>query len=151
MRGGREGGGGESGGSPGGRRGLGISMEIAFLDGIKPWENVRLRGEDVKREARLFSAGEVVRAGGAGLMAALGLKEIRVNRQPVIGLLSTGSELLEAGQPLAPGKIYESNRVTLATLLRQAGAGPKAFPLVPGTLDGTQTAFDDAFAQCDSI
>jgi len=128
----------------------GHPTEIAFLDGIKPWENVRLRGEDVKREARLFSAGEVVRVGGAGLMAALGLKAIRVNRQPVIGLLSTGSELLEAGQPLAPGKIYESNRVTLATLLMQAGAVPKVFPLVPDTLGATQAALEAALDQCDA-
>ena len=84
-------------------------------------------------------------------MAALGVKAIRVSRQPVIGLLSTGSELLEAGQPLAPGKIYESNRVTLATLLRQAGAVPKVFPLVPDTLDATQAGLEDALAQCDAV
>src|SRR6185369_3928147 len=125
--------------------------EITFLDGIKPWENVRLRGEDVKRGARLFSVGESVRIGGAGLMAALGLETIRVSRQPVIGLLSTGSELLEAGQPLAPGKIYESNRVALATLLTQAGAVPKVFPLVPDTLSATQAALEEALGQCDAI
>jgi len=133
------------------RPALGRPTEIAFLDKIRPWENVRLRGEDVKRDARLFSSGEVVRTGGAGLMAALGLKTIRVNRQPVIGLLSTGSELLEAGQSLAPGKIYESNRVTLAALLVQAGAVPKVFPLVPDTLGETQAALEDALNQCDAV
>jgi molybdopterin molybdotransferase len=112
---------------------------------------VRFRGEDVKRGAPLFSAGEEVGVGGVGLLGALGLDKIRVGRQPVIGLLSTGSELLEAGQSLSPGKIYESNRVTLAALLARAGARSKIFPLVPDNLAATQAALERAFGECDGV
>src|ERR1051326_4455948 len=84
--------------------------EVLFHESVKPWENVRLRGEDVKKGERLFQTGDRVTIGSIGLLAALGLTEIPVREQPMIGFLSTGNELLEPGQPLAPGKIYESNR-----------------------------------------
>jgi len=127
------------------------TAEILFLESVKPWENVRIRGEDVKRGAGLFSPGDRISVGGAGLLAALGVREVRVSRQPLIGVMSTGDELLESGQPLVPGKIYESNRAILAPLLARAGVRPKVFPLVPDTLAATQTALEKAFGECDAV
>jgi molybdopterin molybdotransferase len=124
---------------------------VLFLEAVKPWENVRLRGEDVKSGSQLFSVGDNMTMGGLSLLAAVGLKEIKVGRQPVIGLLATGNELREAGEPLAPGKIYESNRVSLAALLKRTGAIPRKFPLVPDTLVATQSALQRALAECDGV
>jgi len=129
----------------------GQAGKIQVLESPKPWENVRLQGEDVKRGAPLLSAGEAVTVGVIGLLAAVGMEGIQVRRQPLIGLLSTGSELLEAGQPLGPGRIYESNRVALAVLLAQAGAIPKLFPLVPDTLAGTRVMLERALGECDGL
>ena len=120
-------------------------------DSVKPWENVRFRGEDVKRGARVAHAGEELGLGGVSLLAALGIAEIVAGRQPVAGVLATGSELVEGGQPLPAGAIYESNRVALAALLAQAGAVPKMFPLVKDTAAGTRQALADAFASCDLV
>jgi molybdopterin molybdotransferase len=69
----------------------------------------------------------------------------------VVGLLATGSELTEPGRPLAPGRIYESNRAALAVLIGRAGAVPRAFPLVADVLAGTSLALADAFNQCDAV
>jgi molybdopterin molybdotransferase len=74
-----------------------------------------------------------------------------VRRQPVVGLLATGSELLEAGQTAQSGKIFESNRITLAPLLARAGAVPRRFPLVRDTLEETRNALTSAFAECDAV
>src|SRR5262249_47870321 len=111
--------------------------EIQVLEPVKPWENVRFRGEDVKRDAPLARAGDLLTTGAIGLLAATGLSEISVGRRPSVGLLATGSELKEPGQPLGPGQIYESNRIGLAALVRRAGGLPTAFPLVPDMLADT--------------
>jgi molybdopterin molybdotransferase len=125
--------------------------EVVVLDPVKPWENVRLRGEDVKRGAPLCSPGDPLTPGRISLLAAVGLSDVKVARQPVVGLLASGTELQEPGQPLTPGQIYESNRSGLAALVSKAGGVPKAFPLVQDTLAETRTALEAAFDQCDVL
>ena len=125
--------------------------EVLLLEPVKPWENVRFRGEDVKRGQVVLAAGERISAARAGLMAALGLESATVRARPVVGLLATGSELLEPGQPAEAGKIFESNRVTLAPLLAGAGAVPRVFPLVRDTLAETRQALELAFAACNAV
>lgn len=125
--------------------------EVLFLESIKPWGNVRLRGEDVRRGGELVSRGARLTVGRIGLLAACGIGEISVHRQPIIGVLATGSELREAGAPLLPGQIYESNRVCLASLLRQAGAIPRLFPLIEDTLEETGMGLQIALAECDGV
>src|SRR2546422_1044199 len=122
---------------------------VVFLDSIKPWENVRFVGEDVKLGTILTRTGDRLTPGRLGLLAAAGITEVQCARQPVVGLLATGSELLEPGTPLAAGKIYESNRTSLAALGAQAGAVPKMFPLVPDTASATGAALERGLAQCD--
>ena len=118
---------------------------------VAPGENVRSHGEDVKRGSTVGSAGELLTAGRLGLLAAVGLTDVRVGRQPVVGLLATGSELQEPGLPLASGRIYESNRLALATLIKRAGAIPRTFPLVADELAATTLALADACEQCDAV
>lgn len=124
---------------------------VLFLDAPKPWENVRFHGEDVKSGAVLAEAGDELTAGRLSLLAAAGLGRVSVARRPVLGLLASGSELLEAGQPLSPGKIFESNRLGLAVLAARAGAIPKIFPLVKDSLAETRTALATAFEECDLV
>ena len=129
----------------------GNADEVLVLDPARPWENVRLRGEDVKRGTPLVEAGEVLTAGRISLLAAVGCSELSVGRRPLVGLLATGSELKEPGQPLAPGQIYESNRVALAVLIRNVGGIPRAFPPLPDNLAATRSALNQAFDQCDLV
>lgn len=124
---------------------------VLFLDTCKPWESVRFHGEDVKRGAAVGQAGDELTAARIHLLAGVGLTEVNAGRRPVCGLLATGSELLEGGATLAPGRIFESNRVALAALARRAGAEPKIFPLVADSLAETRAALETAFAQCDLV
>ncbi len=125
--------------------------QVLFGEAVKPWENTRLRGEDVKRGAELLAAGDRLTAMRVGLLAAVGLKALKVARQPRIGLLATGNELVEPGQSLPAGKIYESNRAALAALLTAAGALPRAYPVVPDTLAATTAMLEQALAECDGL
>jgi len=124
---------------------------ILCFEPVKPWENVRLRGEDVKQGAPVVHKGDRLGAGNIALLSALGLGQANVSRKPVAGLVATGSELLEPGQPFEAGKIYESNRPMLLPLLHEAGAVPRTYPLVPDTLPETQTALQRAFDECDVV
>ena len=124
---------------------------VLFEAAVQPGGNVRARGADVKPGAVLAEAGEFVTAGRVCLLAAIGLTHVKVGRQPVVGLLATGSELQEAGQPLVAGQIYESNRLALAALLARAGGIPRLLPPVPDTLAATQAALAAAFRECDLV
>jgi molybdopterin molybdotransferase len=124
---------------------------VSFLDSVKPWENVRLQGEDVKCGTSLANQGEALNAGRISLFAAVGLADVQVGKTPLIGILATGSELREAGQPLMPGKIYESNRLMLAALLNSVGVAARIYPIVADSPAETRTALDQALNECDCV
>ncbi len=124
---------------------------VECLDAVKPWENVRLAGEDVKVGARLVEAGDPITVGRMSVLAAVGVPEVVVGRRPVVGLIATGDELCEAGETLKPGEIFESNRRTLAGLVARAGGVPVEYPIVPDRLDATVSALEQAFAECDFV
>jgi len=124
---------------------------VAFHEPVKPWENVRLRGEDVRAGTVVIEAGERITAGVVALLGALGISEVAVHRRPTVAMLATGNELREPGQPLQAGEIYESNRAALAALLGDAGAVPRLFPLIPDALDETRKVLRRAFDECDLV
>ncbi|HEX4265285.1 MAG TPA: gephyrin-like molybdotransferase Glp [Verrucomicrobiae bacterium] len=125
--------------------------EVLFLDAIKPWENIRFHGEDVKRGAAIAAAGEILGAAQMALLAGGGVTEVKVGRRPTVTLLATGSELKEAGSALAPGQIYESNRAALAPLIALAGGVPKIFPIIPDSTEATRAALSRASSECDVV
>ena len=124
---------------------------ILSLDRVKPRENIRFRGEDVKAGKTLAESGTVLHAALLALLSATGLVQVQVGRRPVVSLLATGSELQEPGTALAPGRIYESNRLMLAELVRSAGGGPQVLPLVKDELSATKAALERAFGACDVL
>ncbi len=125
--------------------------EILVLDAVKPWENVRLRGEDVKKGTAVAMPGQVTAAGRLALLAATGVNTVNVGKRPIVGLVATGSELRESGQLLNAGQIYESNRVALGSLCTRAGALPRILPLVKDELNITRSALEQAFEECDIV
>lgn len=120
-------------------------------DTVKPWENVRFRGEDIRSGSTIVEPGGRLSAGICSLVAAVGLAHVKVFRRPVVGLLATGSELVEPGVPLKPGEIYESNRTGLSGMIQACGAIPKSYPLVADNLDATKRAMQTAFDECDAV
>lgn len=125
--------------------------EVQICDAARLGENVRGQGEDVRKGTQLLEAGSVITPGAIGLLAAAGVKDVRVGQPARVGLLATGSELCEPGRPLQPGQIYESNRAMLAPLVTNAGGIPKVFPVVPDTLAETRLAQERAFAESDFV
>jgi molybdopterin molybdotransferase len=94
---------------------------VRLAPGIKKGANRRHAGEDVAKGAVALPAGRRLKPADLGLAAALGNDRLPVFRQLRVALLSTGDEVREPGQPLAPGMIYDANRVMLMALLQGLG------------------------------
>jgi len=99
--------------------------EIGILCKVEPGLNIRKAGEDVASGQLVLQKGTVIRPAEVGVMASLGMKTARVIRRPVVAILATGNELVEIGQPLPPGKIYNSNTYSVAALVRRYGGIPR--------------------------
>lgn len=97
---------------------------VTLFHPVRPGENIVRAGEDGARGDLLARKGTAVDAALAGVLAAQGLARIPVYRRPRVGLISTGGELLEPGEPPAPGKIYNAGRFLLAAALERLGCTP---------------------------
>jgi molybdopterin molybdotransferase len=92
--------------------------------------HVRGRGGDVGAGDGVLEPGLRLGAAQVGALAAAGVAEVRCAKRPRVGILVTGSELRQPGEPLEPGEIYESNGLLLATALQLAGAVPAQLGVV---------------------
>lgn len=99
--------------------------------GLRPGANTRRRGEDITAGTLALPVGRRLRPQDLALAAALGLVTLPVARPIRVALFSTGNELVKPGAPLGPGKLYDSNRVLLATLARRAGASVSDLGTLP--------------------
>jgi molybdopterin molybdotransferase len=97
--------------------------------------HVRRAGEDVRAGDVVLSPGTVLAAPQIGLVAAVGSATVAVRRQPVVLVLSTGSELVAPGSPLRPGQIYESNGPMLAAAVEDAGGRAELLRFVPDDVE----------------
>ena len=89
---------------------------------VKPGENVRPVGSDVRAGQLLVRGGTPIGPADIGLLASYGVDPVQVRRRPRVSIVSTGDELLEPTEPIEPGKIRDSNRFMLAAALRADGA-----------------------------
>lgn len=90
---------------------------------VAPGENIIKRGEDLRRRQPVISRGRRLRGPELGLLGSLGISRVKVVRRPLVGVISTGDEVVPVETPsLAPGQIRDANGVALAYLVAQAGA-----------------------------
>jgi molybdopterin molybdotransferase len=94
---------------------------IRFIDGPKRGMNMRYAGEDLMQGQVVLPAGHLMRAADLGLIASLGIGELKVYRRLRVAFFSTGDELASIGQPLEVGQVYDSNRYTLYGMLTRLG------------------------------
>lgn len=95
--------------------------EIESLALAAPWKNVHRRASDQRQGALLLPTGTVLHAPEIAVAASAGMPRLRVSGQPSIIVISTGSELVEPGEPIAPHQIRRSNAYAVAAALREHG------------------------------
>ena len=116
-----------------------------------PEENIRRAGEDIAVGAEILRAGIRLRAQDIALAAAAGLPELPVYRRVRVGVFFTGDELVQPGEPLPPGAIYNSNRYALRALIEGMGCEVRDLGTVPDNLESTRDALRRAAADNDLI
>lgn len=100
-------------------------FRIGVLNPVTEGKNVRHAGEDIATGQLVLNRGTVLRPSEIGVLASLGRVTIRVIRRPVIAILATGDELIELGEPLPTGKIYNSNSFSAAAQVLRYGGIPQ--------------------------
>jgi len=124
---------------------------IAINKPAAPGANLIFRGDDVKPGQTVLPAGRKLAAAEVGTLAAMGISAIPVVRKPQAALISTGDELLAAGQPLTPGKIRDVNAPMLAAAIEQAGAEARFIGIIQDDQPAIRTAVEKAIGQCDLL
>src|SRR5688572_9794979 len=117
----------------------------------KPGEWIRYVGSDVRKGAEILQAGKRLAPQDAGLAASVGIKTLPVFRKVRLGLFFTGDKLVMPGEPLPPGRIYNSNRFTLRGLAEVFGCETRDYGIVPDSLQATREVLRRAAAECDVI
>jgi molybdopterin molybdotransferase len=117
---------------------------------IKLKQHIRYKGEEIQVGQTLLKAGSRLSPAAIGLCASVGIAQLPVYRTLSVALLVTGSELIEPGNPLASGQIYNSNLYLLESLLRAHGFNVVSMGVVADTLTDTVSRLRDA-ADFDAI
>ena len=125
---------------------------VTLFAPLSPGKNIVRTGEDIRRGTLLAPCGQRIDAGVMGSLAGQNIPEPLVYRKPRVGILSTGSELVELGHDLPPGKIHDTNRYSMAAAVQKLGAEPVLFPsAVIDRVDAITEAMSLALETCDAL
>ncbi len=113
--------------------------------------HIRPAGDDVTAGSLAIRAGSTVGPAVIGTAGAIGLTTLPVVRRPMVGVFSTGDELVEPGRPLGPGQIHDSNRRTLLSLVARLGCSPVDLGHLPDDRDRIRSALLSAVEDCDAV
>lgn len=117
----------------------------------EPGEWVRRVGEDIRAGSEILAQGMKLRPQDTGLAASVGLAALPLYRRLRVAVFFTGDELVMPGEPLPPGRIYNSNRYTLNGLLQLFGCEVRDYGIVPDRLETTRKVLCEAAAGNDLI
>ena len=124
---------------------------IEVYRSVAPGQNMVTVGEDIKKGETILPAGHAIRPQEAGLLAALGRQEVTVFQKPVVGIISTGDEVVPVDQAPGPGQIRDVNTYTLMNQVAELGAVAVPFGIVGDDYEALLAKSIRALEQCDLI
>jgi molybdopterin molybdotransferase len=125
--------------------------EVTLQKKPAPEQWIRRAASDIAKGAEILPAGKRLLPQDTGLAASVGIRTLPVYRRLRLGLFFTGDELVMPGEPLAPGRIYNSNRFTLRGLAEVFNCELKDYGIVPDSLEATRAVLRRAAAECDVV
>lgn len=118
---------------------------------IKQWENVIKRGESIKKGEQLLEDGRIIHPPEIGILASLGIRKIKVIRQPRIAILSTGNEIIDIDETLSEGKIRNINTWTLSSQIKESYAIPIDLGIGKDTKEDISTKIEKGLIEADML
>jgi len=129
------------------RKGLGMApldiTEIKIRVDIPRGSSVRPAGQDIQKGQMVLKKGMVLRPSEIGVLASLGRDTVEVIRRPVVAVIATGDELMEPGEPVSAGKIYNSNSYGVAAAVLRYGGIPKVLGIARDNLESMNNRLED--------
>jgi molybdopterin molybdotransferase len=113
--------------------------------------NIRMPGSDIKKGALAFKKATAISAMHIGYLASMGIKELPVIRKPIVGIIITGNELVQPGNELSPGQVYESNSYALKACLQKQQINTIHLYYVKDNLEATQQTISKALLENDVL
>lgn len=124
---------------------------IGLTKSAAPGQNVVFRGDDAAPGRVVLRAGRKLRSSDIGALAALGITEPVVRRRPLVGILSTGDELVPPTRVPGPGEVRDVNAPMLRALVRSCGGQPEELGIVRDEITGLDSAIGRAARHCDMV
>jgi len=124
---------------------------ILVVRPVAPGENVVLRGEDIGAGHVLVRAGTVIRPQEMGALAGIGVTVCAVVKRPLVGILSTGDEIISPGQAPAPGQIRDINSYAVDGLVEEAGGQAVHYGIIRDDFDELQAVLSKALRETDIV
>ena len=118
--------------------------EVRIFSPVYPAQNVGRQGADIKGGQVVLRRGDVLNPARLGAIAAIGIAEIDVLARPRVAILSTGNEIVDAGEPLEPGQIYDINKFTLTAIIVEHGGVAVPHATAADTVDDLERALERA-------
>lgn len=122
--------------------------QVRLYASVKDGQNYCQQGEDYRSGDLLLKSGSPLSASAIALLASNGISRVRVYRKPRVAIITTGDELVPAGTPLSPGKIYNTNRYMLQARLRELGVDSITVH-VPDRISDVMDALEKCINQAD--
>ena len=124
---------------------------LVITQPLKTGRHMREQGEEVLNNTLITESGTYATTGVLSALSIAGVDRIKVFRDPVIAILTTGDEIVKPGKRLNPGEVYDANTALITSWLRSHGYQNVSSVAVLDTLDGTMLAIEDAFKTADMI
>ncbi|MEM2910736.1 MAG: molybdopterin biosynthesis protein [Nitrososphaerota archaeon] len=128
-----------------------VGDKVYVYKPVAPGENVSQTGSDITAGDVVIRKGKVISPSDIAVLAALGYKSVKVYRKPRVAVLSTGNELVEPGQPLSHGKVYDVNGYAITAMLREAGADAEFFGIVPDDYQALKQRIEHGLREYDVV
>ncbi len=127
------------------------NIEVEIVRAVATGENVIRIGEDVAKGQVILKAGTRLRPAEIGGCMALGLTRLQVTTKPLIGIISTGDEVVPPSQNPIPGQVRDVNSHSLAALVEKSGGKPVLYGIIPDTFNSLIAVAKAALVDCDAV
>jgi len=124
---------------------------VSIYRPVSKRENVMEAGSDIRKGETVIKKNQTLSSRDIGVLAALGFTEVDVYKRPKVAVISTGAEIVEPGEFLPPGKIYDINTYTISAAVQECGGQPLNFGTIPDEIDELEAVLKKALDSADIV